>query len=181
MGKVPSWTKIKGWAQRLLAVGAMTTSALLASCTPDSQPHVTALVMPAPDGFGVQVIEHKSLASQTADANPAASEIAFLQHEKISSSAYFKYKLSGGAAYKVKMNVFTERGAELEHWKRRYGDDLRGQAKPLGNVDEGFELPGRISAFLVGPVMVEILATGGAPRLSEFTVAYIDFLKQQLS
>jgi hypothetical protein len=156
---------------------------LLVACNRATPPQAIALVMPAPAEFNIAVIEHKSVVNAPDPASSSgadSTDIALLRREHIASSGYFKYRLNGRGAYKVKLNVFTDGKFMEQSWERRYPADIRTQGQPLEGLDRGFILGAQAAAFTQGPVMLEITATDGAPRLAEFVAAYRRYLTTRL-
>lgn len=147
---------------------------LVAACENSPQPDVLAMLMPAPASFEVQKIEHKSVLVPDDRGLGAQSEqdMQVLNAQGISSSAYFKYWREAGQAYKVRINVYTDPQACERGWDKRFPADTLSASRSLGLGDESFYSEPRMAAFRIGPTLVEMTSSKGAPRLDEFARAY---------
>ncbi len=154
---------------------------LFAACSKTPAPDVLDLLMPAPAAFEVEKIEHKSvlIADDRGVGAQSAEDMAVLTTQGIASSAYFKYWRAGGQAYKVRINVYSDAQACIKGWDKRFpADTLETTADP-GLGDQSFISGQRMAAFRMGPTLVEVTSSKGAPDLEGFVRAYAEYVAAQ--
>ncbi len=152
----------------------------LIACTSRATPSVMELLMPIPGGFGISKIEHKSVLIGGQQA-PAAERPALdaLDGRGILSTAYFKYWLDNGAAYKVRINLYRNPALLQQDWQRRYPPDSLAQAQPLPAGLQGFIQGKRIASFRIETALVEVAAGKDVERLGDFVLEYAGFVRSQ--
>ncbi len=102
---------------------------------------------------------------------PAGDEapvtIRGLRLQNVEESAYYKYFLGGekGAAYKLKISIYTDAAGRQKAWSHQYPPFILEAGEPRDWGDGGFIVPGRMGAFGLGRVNVQVEASGAAPEL----------------
>lgn len=169
-----------GWTRAIgVPCGLMLTAGLglLLACS-DSQPlSIAALRLPVEAVPGAVRLEIKSELKDTGAAGgqvPLAMQALRSQH--IVESAYFKYHLGPEkpGSYKVKMSIYTDAGRRAAAWAAKYPPAMLDGTEPRPWGDQGFVVPGRMGAFGLGRVYLQIEAVGEPPGLEALVEAFLE-------
>lgn len=154
---------------------------LLFGCARAPAPDVLELMLPDASEFGVQRIEHKSVLvpDQRGVGAQSAQDMAVFKASQIESSAYFKYWLNERQAYKVRINVYTDKPAREAGWLKRYPPATLQATRSLGLGEVSFLQGDKIGAFAIQQALVEISSSKGADQLEAFMRAYAAHVEAQ--
>lgn len=176
---MPNWCNAK---KLLVAHGFFLWAVLVAACgqapereSPSQAPLMDLLVMPLGRYEAVEKIELKSVLRDTSDptvTGRAARDLAHLARMGIAASGYFKYYLTSGGGFRLKVNVYKDESSRDADWRRRYPEDVQEGAQSFGESDAGFYLPGKAVVLREQELLIEITPFKNTPDLASVLPAF---------
>jgi hypothetical protein len=138
------------------------------ACTSKAGLSLDALHLPLAQIPHAQRLEIKSefRASDDQSLEPPL-HIQALRNQNIAETGYFKYHLGPDikGTYKVKLTIFTGASSRRDAWVRKYPVAVLAATETRDWGEQGFVIPGRLGAFTLGRLNLEVEALGQASEL----------------
>lgn len=172
-----------------LATAAFALMLGLGGCVPEAERAqdgplpIAALMMPAEAATGVSAVEEKSVLVDRGpefDTDVVPITIQILRSARVTSTAEYLYRHAAaeGGVINVKLFAHADEAAGIEGWSARFKSG--GSWQPWVAGDAGAMRSGRMRAFRVGPLLVQISARLDDAQLEAFARSYAGFVLRQL-